>query len=327
MMQLGEEGLMLRRMCLVGLVAFLTVPAVTGTSLAAPITPTLILGGPTDQILPDANASFIGWTHNTKAHPRHYNAYVQPLSGGVPTGGSVKLNTGTGFGWFGGIRPDANEAAFQQTNARQTQSDIRIVDLDVLPLAPTSPPGLNTSAWEFRPSISADWILFGRNLGRRSRIYLYDRTLQTSIALASARNRRNGNPRILPDDVTQAYATWTKCGAVCNVYYYNLSTKATTVVPNPSSMHQYNSSVSDATGDMYFVTSGSGCGVGVEILRWHIGDPLPYTVVATLPSGYDVILRTTTFNDGTNDNIFFDRVRCAGKFYSDIYQVPATNTA
>ena len=318
----------MRRMCLVGLVAFLTFPAVTGTSLAAPITPRLILGGPTDQILPDANASFIGWTHNTKAHPRHHNAYVQPLSGGMPTGGSVKLNTGTSFGWFGGIRPDANEAAFQQTNTRQTQSDIRIVDLDVLPLAPTSPPGLNTSAWEFRPSISASWILFGRNLGRQSRIYLYDRTLQTSVALASARNRRNGNPRILPDDVTEAYATWTKCGAACNVYYYNLSTKVTTIVPKPtSSTHQYNSSVSDATGAMYFVSSGSGCGVRVEILRWHIGDPLPYTVVATLPSGYDATLRAATFNDGTNDNVFFDRVRCAGKFYSDIYQVPAANTA
>jgi hypothetical protein len=318
---------MFRRMRLVGLVAFLTVPVVTGTALAAPITPTPILGGPTDQILPDVNASFIGWSHNTKAHPRHYNAYVQPLSGGVPTGKPMKLNTGTSFGWFGGIRPDVNEVAFQQTNARQTESDIRIVDLDVLPLAPTSQPGLNTSAWEFRPSISASWILFARNLGRRTRIYLYDRTLQTSIALASARNRRNGDPRILPDDVTEAYATWTRCGAVCNVYYYNLSTKVTTVVPNPSSTHQYNSSVSDTTGDMYFVTSGSGCGVRVEILRWHIGDPPPYTVVATLPSGFDVVNVTATFNDGSNDNVYFDRVRCAGKFYSDIYEVPAANTA
>jgi hypothetical protein len=318
---------MLRRMWLVGLFAFLMVPAVTGTSLAAPITPTPIFGGSTDQILPDANASFIGWSHNTKAHPRHYNAYVQPLSGGAPTGGSVKLNTGTSFGWFGGIRPDANEAAFQQTNARQSQSDIRILDLDVLPLAPTSPPGLNTSAWEFRPSISASWILFGRNLDRRTRIYVYDRTLQTSIALASARNRRNGNPRIFPDDVTETYATWTKCVTVCNVYFYSLVTNVTTVIPNPNNAHQYDSSVSDTTGDMYFVTSGRRCGVRVKILRWHIGDPLPYTVVATLPSGYDVTVRTATFNDGTNDNVFFDRVRCAGKFYSDIYEVPAANTA
>jgi hypothetical protein len=239
----------------------------------------------------------------------------------------MKLNTGRSFGWFGGIRPDANEAVFQQTNARQTQSDLRIVDLDVLPLAPTSPPGLNTSAWEFRPTLSADWILFARNFGRRTGIYLYDRTLQTSISLASARNYRNGSPRITPDDVTEAYATWTRCGAVCNVYYYNLSTKVTALVPNPSSTHQYTSSVSDTTGDMYFVRSGSGCGVRVKILRWHIGDPLPYTVVATLPSGYDVSLKTATFNDGTNDNVYLDRVRCAGSFYSDIYDVPAANTA
>jgi hypothetical protein len=60
---LGSGGaLMLRRMRLAGLFAFLMVPAVTGTSLAAPITPTPIFGGSTDQILPDANASFIGWS-------------------------------------------------------------------------------------------------------------------------------------------------------------------------------------------------------------------------------------------------------------------------
>jgi len=144
---------MLRRTWLVGFVVLLTLLGVTGTSQAAPLTPTLILGGSTDQILPDANASFIGWTQNSKAHPRHHDAFVQPLSGGAPTGSPMKLNTGTTFGWFGGIRPDVNEAAYQQTNARQTQSDIRIVDLDVLPLAPTSPPGLNTRGWEFRPSI------------------------------------------------------------------------------------------------------------------------------------------------------------------------------
>ena len=65
----------------------------------------------------------------------------------------------------------------------------------------------------------------------------------------------------------------------------------------------------------------------MKILRWHIGDPLPYTVVAAIPSGFDVTFRIATFNDGTNDNLFFDRVRCAGKFYSDIYEVPGANTA
>jgi hypothetical protein len=73
--------------------------------------------------------------------------------------------------------------------------------------------------------------------------------------------------------------------------------------------------------------SGSGCGVKVEILRWHIGDPLPYTVVATLPAGFDVAFRTATFNDGSNDDVLFDRLRCAGHFYSDVYEVPAANTA
>jgi hypothetical protein len=98
---------MLRRTWLVGFVVFLTFLGMTGPSQAA-LTPTPILGGSTDQILPDANGSFIGWTQKSKTHPRHYDAFVQPLSGGVPTGSPMNLNTGRSFGWFGGIRPDAN---------------------------------------------------------------------------------------------------------------------------------------------------------------------------------------------------------------------------
>ena len=90
----------------------------------------------------------------------------------------------------------------------------------------------------------------------------------------------------------------------------------------------YDSSVSDATGDIYFVRSGNGCGVHVKIFRWHIGTFVyPFPTVASLPSGYDVDYNTATFNDGTHDNVYFDELKCSGKYYSNIYELPAADTA
>jgi hypothetical protein len=311
--------------------AFVTAMSLVGPSEAAQIAPVRIFGGRTDQIQPGANANYIVWSHNTLASPHHYDAYAEALVGGVPTGSPTKLNTGKSIGFAGGIRPDANEAVFQQVNRRRTQSNVLVVDLDTLPLTPTAPPGLNTPNLEWLPAISTDWILFARNnrTNTRNGIFLYDRASFKTIKLASAKNTRRGDARVWPESVSETYATWTTIGSGgSNVHYYNLSTKVTSVVAKPESApFFYGSAVSDATGDMYFVRAGKECGVKVRILRWHIGDALPYVVVSSLPAGYDSLFRTSTFNDGAHDNVYFDRIRCAGKYYSDIYEVPAADTA
>jgi hypothetical protein len=160
-----------------------------------------------------------------------------------------------------------------------------------------------------------------------SGVFLYNRTTHAITTLTNPARTRTGDTRVWPDDVTETYATWTRCATTCNVYYYDVASHVTAQVPNPNKTFYYSSSVSDATGDIYFVRSGHGCGVTVKIFRWHIGDPGSYTSVASLPAGYDGGSKTSVFNDGTHDTVTFQRQRCAGKYYSDLYQVPSADTA
>jgi hypothetical protein len=51
--------------------------------------------------------------------------------------------------------------------------------------------------------------------------------------------------------------------------------------------------------------------------------------LATFPAliGVVLVLLIVVLNDGANDNVYFDRLRCAGRYYSDIYEIPAADTA
>jgi hypothetical protein len=309
------------------LLAFGLVLAIAAPSAGAPIQPVRLIGGGSDQTLPSVNGHWVGWTANTPENRNHYDAYVRSLVGGVPSGGILRLNDGATFGWAPDLQTDANTAAFQRSSPNGQVSRILTVDLDTFPLTPVPPPGLDTPSWEWQPTISQSWILFGRETSTHSGVFLYNRSTHAEITLADPPYTKHGNTRVWPDDVTETYATWTRCGTTCNVYYYDIASHVTTHVPNPNGAFYYSSSVSDATGDLYFVRSGNQCGLGVRIFRWHIGDAGPYTTVASLPAGYDAGAKTSAFNDGTHDVVTFQRLRCAGRYYGDIYQAPAADTA
>jgi hypothetical protein len=302
--------------------AFIATMALLGMSTAtAEVTPVKILGGRTDQVGPAANATYLGFTANTTGAPDHYDAYSKPLAGGTPT----KLNT-RGSGWFGGIRPDTNEAIYQQYKTNRGISDLHVIDLGTgIPTSPGS--GVNSVYWEYDPSISQDFLLFGRIKGSVEQLILYDRTQGTRRLLDST--PVPGNTFIRPGTLTGKYATWTKCGKTsCNVFYWDVVAKAQGRVPNPDHHYFYYGSASDTSNKLYFVRSGNGCGVRTKIQSWNIGSTDPFKTVVSLPSGYDVTTRTFTFvNAGTHDDVYFDQVRCSGKFYSDIYQAPSAENA
>ena len=318
---------MLTRRRVAVFVAMVMVMSVSGWSQASEITPVKLLGGGTDQWYASVNANWLGWSTNAAGSPGHYDAYVRSLVGGVLTGPSFKVNAATTTGLAPDLQSDADTVAYQQINRAGRQSTIYTVDVGTQPFARVAPPGLNSPDWEYLPAISQSWILFGREAGRHGGIFLYNRTTHAVTTLTNPPIAPNGYSRVTPDDVTETYATWTRCGTTCNVYYYDIASHTTAQVPNPHRIFYYASSVSDATGNIYFVRSGNGCGVAVKIFRWHIGDPGAYTTVSSLPTGYDGYPRTSTFNDGTHDTVSFQRQKCAGRYNSDLYQVPSADTA
>jgi hypothetical protein len=292
-----------------------TVTAILGMSSAtAEVTPIRILSGRTDQVGPAANAAYLGFTANTLGSPNHYDAFAKATADGSIT----QLNT-RGDGWFGGIRPDSNEAIYQQYNDKV--SNLRVIDLDTMQRSSPGT-GVNTADWELDPSISQSWILFGRITNGEEQVILYDRVSFVSSVLDSV--PYPGNRLIRVGTVSEKYATWTKCGkSSCNVVYEDLIANTKGRIPNPNKRFFYFGSASDTSGKLYFVRSGDGCGLRTKIQSWNIGSADPFTTVVSFPDGFDVVTRTFTFVDAGHDDVYFDRLRCSGKFYGNLFVAPS----
>jgi hypothetical protein len=252
----------------------------------------------------------LAWSRSRPGHPSAYDAWVRV--GGNPV---IKLNVG-GRGWMGGI--DYPLVAYQRL--LNGQSNIYLYDLSS-DSRPATPAGVNTNRWEWHPTISGEWLLFGRSDRRRDRIVLHNTTTGEERVLETA------NPRhvtVRPDQVNGNWATYTRCQRTCNVIRYDITAEAKTTLPRPagaSSRHQYGSSVTSA-GTVYFARSGNGCGRNIRIIRaFGPGDPPTGTAIAHLARGRDLYpfsyARENT--DGSAD-VFYDRYSCA-KDRDDIYKV------
>ena len=303
-------------------VAIIAVGAlVIGATVAsAGFSPTLVKGGSGDQNSPTANSTTLGYSANSSRHPRHFDAFVEAF---LSKGARTKVNARHTVGYMGHMNGDSGELIYQQI---KSSSDVLLYDIgtDTRSQAPNA---VNTDLWEWSPSISPGHILFGRNSFRQPtspwKVVLYDRVTHGTKVLASSTFRRQG---IWPGQVTDQYATWTKCTDVCNVWYYDIAAEDIGKVPNPDELVQYWGGVSADTGQIYYASSGIGCG-GPALMRWDPagkGDPV---VVTTLSSDYDLGDTMYVFADGSNDDLFFTRARCTRAAPQDIYKMDNADLA
>lgn len=307
---------MLRRGWLVGFIAGLVV----ATSVnASALTPVRILAGPEDQLLPYANDTYLGWSQNSTGRPRHYNAIAQPL--GTTT--RTRLNAAGTGGWMGGFDPGTNISIYQQTE--QGGSDLFFYDLDTD--TRTEVPDVNTARWEWGPKISTSYILFSRDApgAGTSRLILFDRSLSHSTLISSVDESR---ATIWTGAVGDRYATWTVCTSrTCNAFYYDTVDASTHKVANTDGRPQYSPVIDEATGSLYFVRSGFGCGRNVTIRKETVGSNSS-TVIAALPAGVDTDARMSlTLNTSSgHTDLLFVRYRCAVA-QGDLYALRSVDTA
>src|SRR5437764_9039954 len=97
-----------RRCAVAGTVAFLLAAA----PAQALLTPTKVKGGSGAQVLPAVNTNDIGWSSNSGARPRHYDAFAQLRSGGAIT----KVNGPRTVGFMGAFDGDTSTIFYQQTS-------------------------------------------------------------------------------------------------------------------------------------------------------------------------------------------------------------------
>ena len=254
----------------------------------------------------DGDHGYLSWSQNSAAHPGHYDAFVS-LHGGA----AVKVNRDGTSGWNGGI--DGGRLIYQQVH--NGQSDLRSFDL--ASSTRTVPAGVNTLLWEWRPTISGDWILFGRVNTRTSPgqgwVLLHNSVTGQTITLVHSTSYSE------PGQVNGDYATYMTCGNVaCNVFRYQISSGLRVKMPNPRLRIEYAPSVS-SSGTVYYASSGPACGLDARIVSFTPGTSSVATLLVRLRDGVD--LNTSYVDDHANGDRFLlhDRGLC-GKHNQSIYR-------
>ena len=261
-----------------------------------------------NEVVPAASADgsgvpYIGWSQNSAAHPRLYSAFLKHGSDA-----RVKLNP-IGQGYLGGIEPPT--VVFQQIY--RGQSNIRMYDIDTATRS-APPAGVNTSSWEWHPTISGDWLLFGReslSSGPQG-IHLQNLTTAEQRQIAAATSTRR--TILWPGQVSGNWVVYSRCNPVCNTFRYDIANQTTVQLQKPATVnprYQYASSVT-STGTVYLARSGKGCGAGgVKIVRFGSADPPTGTIVAALGLGRDTQSSYARENTNGSVDVFYDRAACA----------------
>jgi hypothetical protein len=263
------------------------------------------------QILPSAapGAAYLAYSQSRPGHPNQFDAYVKPI--GLPR---YKVNV-RGLGFAGGI--DGTTLIWQ--SVRNGQSDLRLLDL--ASHTRSVPAGVNTRRWEFWPTVSGDWILYGQLWSRRPvnwRVVLHNTNSAETRILAERINRPH--TEVDPGQVNGDYATWESYDSktrLSNVFLYQISTQTKTKLPRPTGRAQYYASVTP-TGTVFYVRSRISCGNHVVLHQYTAGVDTP---LAVLPQGYDILTRTYAVDEGSGfTSVYLDRYRCStGK--SHIYKI------
>ena len=216
--------------------------------------------------------------------------------------------------WAGNI--DGTTLVFQQAGFRK--SNVRFYD--VVTHARSAPTGINTPEWEWHPTMSGDWILFGRQVlaQHRSLVLLHNTSTDDTITLADI---RGAGTIAHPGQVSGNWAVRDRCTAhrVCDVYRYDIAGDVKEKIPNTlTGRDQYFPSVTTA-GTVYFVHSGDRCGQHVKLVEWT-GGPSP-TILASFGLGRDVFSTTQTVPDqNVGTDVYFDKYTCrAGT--ADIFKI------
>ncbi len=306
-----------RRRLLAGLgVAVMAAVAVPLAWADVAQTPVKVQPNPIRETSPAASPSWFAWARSSKAHPRTFNVYGQAMGGGgLPMGPAVQVNPPGTQAFPGGIV--GNRLVYQLISG----SSSNIAYFNLATHHRSSPPaGVNTSSWEYTPTATDTWLLFGRFTATDSKVLLVNLSTHAVRTLASVPLNRQGTAFAGPGQVNGNFATWYQCtpGTHCRVFLYDITARTTTPIARPAGAYDSSPAVT-STGTLYFDRATNACGGSPELVQLPLaGSP---TVLHHYTNGYDIGF-LQTYNDGSNDHVFYQRIQCS-KDLEDIFEVTA----
>jgi hypothetical protein len=241
---------------------------------------------------------YLAWTQGPRGHPLRVHAYLQ--RGDEPR---IRLDRGS-RGYTGGI--DLPRVAYQEV-VNET-SDVYVYDVSTG--IRSELPGVNTDDWEYLPSISGDWVLFGRDdsVGGRERVVARNIASGAELVLSWAIHTRTTDLR--PGQVSGTWATWWRCvGQRCAVFKRNLAGGGTTRLP-VDRRHAFYASAITSDGTVYAARSAAGVCGGVTLRRFGPGDPAAGHVLARLPAHVDTSTLFARENGDGSVELVYERARC-----------------
>jgi hypothetical protein len=270
--------------------------------------PVVKIGGPAHQRHPGASGDLVIWTERSERRPRVDHAYWKVLG----ADGRVRIDGRDRRGAAGGIEPpDGLRAIYQQMTA--TDSNLWWYRFEDGARSRVAIEGVNTDRWERDPRVSASFLLFAREAGDRTSVFLVDRAEETVERIAAYDRTRY---HVVPGAVGDRWATWTTCGPfTCTAWSYD----AHAADPQPRKLPsdgrpQYAPVIDEVGGWVYTVRSARACGETVGIWRraWPIDPDVPADRLVLLPDGIDVgFTLSLDRSSGTRVDLWFSRHRCA----------------
>ena len=212
----------------------LTLALISVAGIAAAATPEVVLNDPAvNEVGPSASDGYLVWSADSEARPNRTNSYVM-ATGGDP----VRINPAGTQSYEAAI--DGTTVVYQE--ASSDGADIWFYDVLTEERTP-APSGVNTAGWEFRPTLSGNWLLYTRFSFKDSvrRVVLFNLMTDLRIVLREVPIRRR---YLVSDQVNGDWATFESCRFTrarysnCQVFRFQISTEELVKVPNPG-VQQY----------------------------------------------------------------------------------------
>ena len=271
--------------------------------------PEVILDGPrVGEYQPIRGGGWIAWQQNTRKRPSLYDLYVRPVDGGS----KIRVNAKGLNGANGDI--EDNLLVYQQFGRKG--SSLRFFDLTTHERS-RPPSEVNTEQWEYWPSLSGQWLLFGRLMHNGTRrLILFDLSTGEKKVLARVRGE---SASLAPGQVNGDWAVWSRCASEspCNVVRYRISTEESDIISNSHHREQHSPSV-DANGTVYFARGNGDCGNRVRLIRERLDGS--EEELWRLPNGDD-IGRTHIQMRPHGNTVLYDEFSCGRRVESDAWQL------